>query len=60
MFQVGAGRSQWLAGVAGYEGRVLAVYAAMGGALDSRTLMGSGGVKRCDEEEEEGADETLC
>ena len=49
-----------MAGVAGYEGRVLAVYAAIGGALDSRTLMGSGGVKRCDEEEEEGgADETL-
>ena len=38
-----------------------AVYAAIGGALDSRTLMGSGGVERRDEEEEEGgADETLC
>ena len=48
-------------GVARYEGRVLAVYAAIGGALDSRILMGSGGVERRDEEEEEaGADETLC
>ena len=50
-----------MAGVDEYEGRVLAVYAAIGGALDSRTLMGSGGVERGDEEEEEGgADETLC
>ena len=49
-----------MAGVAGYEGRVLAVYAAIGGALDSRTLIGSGRVEGHDEEEEEGADEMLC
>ena len=49
-----------MAGVARYEGRVLAVYAAIGGALDSWTLMGSSGVERRDEEEEGGADETLC
>ena len=49
-----------MVGVAGYEGRVLAVYVAIGGALDSRTLIGSGGVERRDEEEEEGeADGTL-
>ena len=40
---------------------VLAVYAAIGSALDSQTLMGSGGVERCDKEEEEGGvDKTLC
>ena len=48
-------------GVAGYEGRVLAVYVAIGGALDSQTLIGSGGVERRNKEEEEGgADEMLC
>ena len=39
---------------------MLAVYAAIGGALDSRTLMGSGGVERRDKEEEGGVDEMLC
>ena len=39
---------------------MLVEYAAIGGALDSQTLMGSGGVERHDEEEEGGADETLC
>ena len=59
MFQVRAGRSQKFGGVCGAEGIVLAVYAAMGSALYSQTLMGSGGVERHNEEEEEGAGETL-
>ena len=36
------------------------MYAAIGSALDSRTLMGSGRVERCDKEEEGGAGEMLC
>ena len=39
--------------------KVLAVYAAMGSALYSQTLMGSGGVERHDEEEEKGAGKML-
>ena len=39
---------------------VLAVYAAIGSALYSQTLMGSGRVERHDEVEEEEAGETLC
>ena len=38
---------------------VLAVNATMGSALNSWTLIGSDGVERRDEVEEEGAGETL-
>ena len=39
---------------------MLVVYAAIGGALDSQTLMGSGRVERHDKVEEEGVGEMLC